>query len=201
MELRGLNLEITSMANWKMSKKVENSGHSDLVISVYLVSPSTNLQRSVRDMKALWSTTLVGDAIIVKKKNGCHLKNICYINLLFYVHLLGHMCIVYAKNECSMIKLGGLSTDHDDDARWWHWTTTPDNDTWRTILYCICSLAFMPNEPIIYKIMLGVLTIWRSPSLSTSIYVSIVICAIRISIGFHDKLKILRRKNKHNKLP
>ena len=51
-------------------------------------------------MKALRSTIKTGEAVVVKKKNGCHLQNKGHVDLIFHVHILGFMCTKY---EVSMI--------------------------------------------------------------------------------------------------
>ena len=39
-----------------------------------------------------------------KKKNDCHLKNICNIDLILHVHTLGSNVHLSARYEVSMIK-------------------------------------------------------------------------------------------------
>ena len=81
-------------------------------------------------------------AIIVKKKNGCHLRNVAHIDIIF--RILGAYVHKFVQVLWSSLWPGGLSTYNDyanDDNGHWHMTV----NSW------LCKLfGIMPKEPIIY---------------------------------------------------
>ena len=82
------------MANLNIHK-FENIDCSDLVISVCLdlISIHIHVRYEGSKIKHIYS----GEAIILKKKDGCQLKKIGHTDIIFNVHVLGYICLYMYK--------------------------------------------------------------------------------------------------------
>ena len=74
-------------------RKFENVGHSDPVIFMSL--DTVSMQICVKYEGFMIMTMLTGEAIIMKRKNGCHLKTIGHVHLIMPVHVLRKNSVRY----------------------------------------------------------------------------------------------------------